>query len=190
MRVLVGPRTDLLGDTTEVAVARALAGSDDGVVSLREVGVGDLSGLLTQTEVALVREALSGTEGKTLVGYVCNGICLRGTGTIGATDEEGGQAQVVAVTDHANLTWRSPLVGPNDDRIGPRFPSLEGVYEPEVARERVVAVGGIILRPGVVAGVGDDRHLSTYEARTVGIHGHDNLTLRVCHAHDQSLALS
>jgi hypothetical protein len=35
-----------------------------------------------------------------------------------------------------------------------------------------VAVDGIILRPGVVAGVGDDRHLNAYEVRTAGIHGH------------------
>ena len=172
MRVLVGPRIDLLGDTKEVEVARAVAGSDDGVVSLREVGVGNLSRLLTQAEVALLREALSEGERTTKVGYVCKGIGLGGAQNTRAGDTDREQVQVVAVIDHAHLTWRSPLVGPNDERIGPRFPSMDGVYEPEVVTERVAAVGGIILRQGVVAGVGDDRRLNAYETSTVDIHGH------------------
>jgi hypothetical protein len=172
MRVLVGPRTDLLGDTAEVEVARSLAGPDEGIVSLRELGVGNLARPLTQAEVALLREALSSAEGTTLVGYVCKGVGLGDARAMEAEDAERTQAQVVAVTDHANLTWRSPLAGPNDERVGPRFPSMDGVYEPGVVTERAAAVGGIILRPGVVAGVGDDRHLNAYEAGTVGTLGH------------------
>jgi hypothetical protein len=172
MRVLVGPRTDLGNEGTEVQAARALAGPDGAVVSLRQIGVGDLSRPLTQAEVALLREALSGAETAILVGYVCKGVDLLDAHAVSVEDARERPAQVVAVTDHANLTWRSPLAGCNDDRIGPRFPSLTGVYEPQVVVERVKAVGGIIVKPGVVAGVGDDGDPNGYEARTSVLHGH------------------
>jgi purine nucleoside phosphorylase len=78
----------------------------------------------------------------------------------------------MAVTDHANLTWRSPLTGPNDDAVGPRFPSMTGVYAVEPIQERLRAVGGIIVIPGVVAGVGDDGRLNAYEAEIARGCGH------------------
>ncbi len=85
------------------------------------------------------------------------------------------------MTDHADLTWRSPLTGPNDDLLGPRFPSMTGIYTPEVVMERLRAgedapgpcVGGegIIVVPGVVAGVVDDCRLSDHEATMAAIAG-------------------
>jgi purine-nucleoside phosphorylase len=69
----------------------------------------------------------------------------------------------VAVSDHVNLTWRSPLTGPNDASVGPRFPSMTGIYRPEVVLDRVGAAGGIIVDAGVVAGVRDDGRLTSYE---------------------------
>lgn len=39
---------------------------------------------------------------------------------------------LVLITDHLNLTGRSPLVGPNDDRLGPRFPDMSAVYTPRL----------------------------------------------------------
>lgn len=39
---------------------------------------------------------------------------------------------LVAIRDHINLTGRNPLYGPNDDRLGPRFPDMTDVYSPEV----------------------------------------------------------
>src|SRR6186997_3034752 len=35
---------------------------------------------------------------------------------------------LMIISDHLNLTGRSPLMGPNDDAIGPRFPDLVDVY--------------------------------------------------------------
>ena len=36
----------------------------------------------------------------------------------------------MAITDHINLTGVNLLMGPNDDAIGPRFPSLRDAYDP------------------------------------------------------------
>ena len=40
----------------------------------------------------------------------------------------------MAITDHINLTGRTPLLGPNDDALGPRFPDMTEVWDPELRR--------------------------------------------------------
>ncbi len=164
MRVLYGPRVDLGSDATAAAAVRALAGSDGDVVSLRQMGVRNLSRPITQAEVALLRKALGSRSGLVpdrdsegsgdgiVVGYVCRGF---------------GASAAVAVTDHVNLTWRSPLSGPNDHEVGPRFPSMAGIYAPDAVSQRVGAEGGIIVRAGLVAGVGDEGHLNAYESEAL-----------------------
>ena len=41
---------------------------------------------------------------------------------------------LVILTDHLNLTGKNPLVGPNDDSIGPRFPDMSITYNPELVK--------------------------------------------------------
>ena len=41
----------------------------------------------------------------------------------------------MAITDHINMTGTNVLIGPNDDSIGPRFPSMRDAYDPELLRE-------------------------------------------------------
>lgn len=46
--------------------------------------------------------------------------------------------QPVLIADHVNLTGRTPLLGPNDERLGPRFPDMTAAYSPrlrDLARE-------------------------------------------------------
>ena len=45
---------------------------------------------------------------------------------------------LMVISDHVNLTGRTPLLGPNADEIGPRFPDLTDVYAP-AHRERLHA---------------------------------------------------
>ncbi len=93
------------------------------VVSLQDIGVGTLSRPLSHAEVVLLRQALTGGCGspctRTVVGYLCRGLRLGCSRDAGAE----GVMEVVAITDHANLTWQSPLTGPNDESVGPRFPA-------------------------------------------------------------------
>ncbi len=152
MKVLVGPRVDLSEDALASSVARALAAPNGELVPLAEVGVKNLSRQITQAEVALLRKALRGED--LVVGYVCLGTSAMRPQGAGA---------VVAVTDHVNLSWRSPLTGRNDDEVGPRFPSMTGIYAAPTVVERLGAGGAIIVEQGVVAGVGDDQTLDAYE---------------------------
>lgn len=39
---------------------------------------------------------------------------------------------LVLIEDHINFQFQNPLVGPNDDSIGPRFPSLQNAYDQEL----------------------------------------------------------
>ncbi|HKT60830.1 MAG TPA: purine-nucleoside phosphorylase [Gemmatimonadales bacterium] len=62
---------------------------------------------------------------------------------------------LVLISDHINLLGDNPLVGPNDDRLGPRFPDMSAAYDPDlraVARAAALELG-IVLREGVYVAV-------------------------------------
>ena len=40
--------------------------------------------------------------------------------------------QPVLIADHVNLTGKTPLLGMNDDRLGPRFPDMTHAYSPRL----------------------------------------------------------
>jgi purine-nucleoside phosphorylase len=63
--------------------------------------------------------------------------------------------ELVLLSDHINLLGDNPLVGPNDERLGPRFPDLSAPYDPELrALTRSAALElGIVLREGVYVAV-------------------------------------
>jgi purine-nucleoside phosphorylase len=62
---------------------------------------------------------------------------------------------LVLLSDHINLLGDNPLVGPNDERLGPRFPDMSAPYDPELrGLTRAAALElGITLREGVYVAV-------------------------------------
>ena len=73
------------------------------------------------------------------------------TNAAGGIDESFRPGQLVLVSDHLNLQGASPLIGPNDDSLGPRFPDMSDAYDPELralAREAAADLG-IELGEGV-----------------------------------------
>lgn len=133
-----------------------------------------------------VLRALGGTV------FVTVGLCaaLRSRFPVGS---------LVAVVDHLNLTGTSPLVGPNDERIGPRFP---GMAEPYATRlldqaEQIAASERVTVQRVVYAGVAgpdlptpaEDRFLASVGADVYGV-GLIPDTLTAVHAGVQVLALA
>lgn len=66
-----------------------------------------------------------------------------------------GPGDLVLLSDHINLLGDNPLVGSNDERLGPRFPDMSAPYDPELrALARAAALDlGIVLREGVYVAV-------------------------------------
>jgi purine-nucleoside phosphorylase len=59
------------------------------------------------------------------------------------------------LTDHINLTGTNPLIGPNLDTFGPRFPDMVNVYDTDLlalARKKAPE-SGIPIREGVYVGI-------------------------------------
>ena len=55
------------------------------------------------------------------------------TNAAGSLRPEAGPGSLVALTDHINMQGFNPLMGPNEDDIGPRFPSLRRPTTPSCA---------------------------------------------------------
>jgi purine-nucleoside phosphorylase len=60
---------------------------------------------------------------------------------------------IVAVTDHINLMGDNPLIGPNDDRLGPRFPDMSEPYSRSYLRliEKAASDVNVAVKRGVLA---------------------------------------
>ena len=63
--------------------------------------------------------------------------------------------ELMLIADHINMLGDNPLIGPNDERLGPRFPDMSEPYDRTLrAHARAVATElGITLREGVYVAV-------------------------------------
>lgn len=75
------------------------------------------------------------------------------TNAAGAINESFRPGMLVLISDHVNLQGTSPLVGPNDEELGPRFPDMSDAYDPELRRLAHKAADriGLELPEGVYA---------------------------------------
>jgi purine-nucleoside phosphorylase len=82
---------------------------------------------------------------------------------------------LVLLADHINLLGDTPLVGPNDDRLGPRFPDMSAAYDPglrAVARQAAHELR-ITMREGTYVAVAGPNLETKAEYRMLRAFGAD-----------------
>jgi purine-nucleoside phosphorylase len=108
------------------------------------------------------------------VGFGVRVVAALGVRTLIVTNAAGGvdpafsPGQIVAISDHINLTSASPLSGPNDERLGPRFVDMTDAYDPAL-RALAMSVAesaiGKPLREAIYAGMAGPAYETPAEVR-------------------------
>lgn len=142
-----------------------------------------LIGRLDRTPVVMLQGRLHLYEGNA-PGLVVQPVLLMGrlgarvivlTNASGGVNPAFGPGTLMVIADHLNLTGRTPLLGPNADEIGPRFPDLTNAWSPRL-REALHAAGraeGISLAEGVYAGLLGPAYETPAEVRMLRTLGAD-----------------
>jgi len=105
------------------------------------------------------------------------------TNAAGSLRPEVGPGRLMLINDHINLSGVNVLAGPNDDEIGPRFPSLHDAYDPEL-RERLHAAArelGTELAEGVYLAVSGPTFETPAEIRAIATLGADAVGMSTVH---------
>jgi purine-nucleoside phosphorylase len=81
----------------------------------------------------------------------------------------------MVITDHLNLSGKHPLEGPNDPRVGPRFPDLSRAYDPQLRTLLLSAAegAGVTLHEGVYAMMAGPSYETPAEIRVLRTLGAD-----------------
>jgi purine-nucleoside phosphorylase len=128
-----------------------------------------------------------------------------GAGTLVVSNAAGGlnpefsKSDLMIIEDHMNLMGVNPLVGPNDDELGPRFPDMCAPYDAgliELAKE-VAFSEGFEIQSGVYAAMtgpcletrAEYRYLQTIGADAIGMSTVPEIIVAV-HAGFRSFAVS
>ena len=115
-----------------------------------------------------------------------------GIGTLIVTNAAGGvnpdfqPGDVMLITDHLNLvgmTGQNPLMGPNYDEIGPRFPDMSQAYDRELGGSARAAAKRerVLLREGVYAGLSGPSFESPADLRFLRLAGADAVGMSTVH---------
>ena len=124
-----------------------------------ELHIGTLAG----RTVAVMKGRVHFYEGYTMqqVGFPVRVLQAIGCTTLIITNAVGGMnpdmpaGTIVVTTDHINLMGDNPLIGPNDDELGPRFPDMSEPYSRALVAhaEKVALELRQPLQRGVFVGV-------------------------------------
>ena len=97
------------------------------------------------------------------------------TNAAGGVSLEYKKGALVIITDHINLQGQNPLIGPNDERFGPRFPDMTQAYwKPyrEIAQQAASRLGKTVYQ-GVYAALAGPSYETPAEIRYLRTIGAD-----------------
>jgi purine-nucleoside phosphorylase len=99
--------------------------------------------------------------------------CVLVTNAAGGLDASWAAGDLMIVTDHLNLMYHHPLVGPNEEALGTRFPDMTNAYDAAL-REKLAVVSkseNLPVREGVYAGLLGPSYETPAEIRMLRILG-------------------
>lgn len=90
---------------------------------------------------------------------------------------------LMLITDHINFMGTNPLIGPNEETLGPRFPDMSAPYDPALiaVAEAVAAQTRIDVRKGVYIGVSGPSFETPAELRMMVRFGGDAVGMSTVH---------
>jgi purine-nucleoside phosphorylase len=99
--------------------------------------------------------------------------CVLITNAAGGLEAGWSAGDLMIVSDHLNLTGMQPLLGPNDDALGTRFPDMTNAYDPALREQlrEVSKAEGLPLREGVYAALSGPSYETPAEIRMLRILG-------------------
>lgn len=108
-------------------------------------------------------------------------LSLLGINTLMLTNAAGGvnlnysPGDLVIIEDHINLMGKNPLIGPNNNEMGPRFPDMSHAYNVELIdnMKKVSADLGYKIHTGVYAGVLGPTYETPAEIKMIRLLGAD-----------------
>ncbi len=97
------------------------------------------------------------------------------TNAAGGINTSFAQGALMLISDHINLMGSNPLVGPNDERFGPRFPDMTIAYSPRLrqAARAAAAATRIRVEEGVYVAVTGPSYETPAEIRAFRVMGAD-----------------
>jgi xanthosine phosphorylase len=105
------------------------------------------------------------------------------TNAAGSLRADLGPGRLMLIEDHINMTATNVLTGPNDDELGPRFPSLRDAYDPQLRADMRVAAKdiGVDLTEGVYLAVNGPSFETPAEIRAFHTMGADAVGMSTVH---------
>lgn len=182
--LIMGSGLGVLGDHLEDAVTIHYQDIPHFPISTVEGHAGELLiGTLSGKTVLLMRGRFHMYEGygPELTAFPVRVMKALGVKTLLVTNAAGGintdyeSGNLMLISDHINLTGKNPLIGPNDDELGVRFPDMSEAYSKRlraIARE-IAESQGIPLREGVYAGLLGPTYETPAEIRMLRVLGAD-----------------
>src|SRR5262245_32755917 len=89
------------------------------------------------------------------------------TNAAGGLDPSFGPGTLMVMTDHINLTGMNPLIGPNADSLGERFPDMTDAWAPRhrAGLHAAASAEGVELREGIYIGLVGPNYETPAEVR-------------------------
>lgn len=105
------------------------------------------------------------------------------TNAAGGCRRDMAPGSLMLISDHINMTGVSPLIGPNDDAVGPRFFSLEDAYDPALRVRLTDLAGrlGVPVREGVYLAYLGPNYETPAEIRAFASWGADAVGMSTVH---------